>query len=307
MTPELEQRLKKKLEGAHRREDVFAQIPANSSRILEIGYGDGGLLLRLKQEKKCTELYGVEVNPTSFESMEGLIDGNWSMYLGEEDNHLGDEYHGFFNWIIMHDVLEHLYDPWYFLDYLRRYAAPGCKFLLVCPNAQYWQTIYSLLQGDFPYGLDGHFNEDHIRWFTPKSMIEMCILSGLRVDTCDLLLTSRINQELAQFLEKNKDGRMVSMPPVGVPHQEFTNYFPPFVKNVDATPQVDVVFKGGNMAHMGFYAVKILLVCSLADKQPVPRIGAGKLRRRREAFLENTPNYGDLLPKEWKAYIWHPG
>jgi len=307
MNPELEQRMEAKLKTAVKREDVFAQIPAKTSRILDIGYGDGGLLLRLKKEKQCTDLYGVEVNQTSYESMEGLIDGNWSMYLGEDDNHLPEEFNGFFNYVILHDVLEHIYDPWYFLDYIRRYAAPGCKFILICPNAQYWQTIYALLQGDFPYGLDGHFNEDHIRWFTPKSMIEMSIMSGMKVNTCHLLLSSRINQELANFLEKNKDGKMLPMPPVGMPHQDFTNYFPPIINNVDENPKVDVLFQGGNNANLSFYAVKIMLICTLAEQQPVPRLKVGQMRKRRNAFLENTPNYTDLLPKDWNAYIWHPG
>jgi len=307
MNQELERRLEEKIRKGNKREDVFSQIPTNASRILEIGYGDGGLLLRLKKEKKCTDLYGIEVNKAFYQEMEGLIDGNWSMYLGEDDNHLPDEFNGFFNWIILHDVLEHIYDPWYFLHYIRRYAAKGCQLILVCPNAQYWQTIYSLLQGDFPYGLDGHYNEDHIRWFTPKSMIEMCIMSGLKVETCNLLLTSRLTKEQMEFMVNNKDGKVLPMPPIGISHHDFTNYFPPMVGNIEENPKVDVMFQGGNNGYLSFYAVKILLICTLAAEQPVPRLSVGGLRHRRKAFLENTPNYPDLLPQEWKAFVWQPG
>lgn len=292
------------------RNDVFSLIPEGANRVLDIGYGDGTLLLRLKHQKNCSELYGIETNPGYFKRMEGLFDGNWNMHLGEGDNHLPDEFHNYFNYIIMHDVLEHIYDPWMFLSYIRRYLSDEGRLVLVCPNAQYWQTIFSLLHGDFPYGLDGHYNEDHIRWFTPKSMIEMAMLAGLNVKECHLLLTSKINQQLADFINNNHKGKVLPMPPEGIDHHQYINYFPPLVDDLSQNAKVDVLFgNGGTNMNLSFYAVKILLVCSVAHmEEELTELTVGGMKRRRALFMEkHKDTYQQLLPDEWKSYIWHPG
>ncbi|MBU1247474.1 MAG: class I SAM-dependent methyltransferase [Proteobacteria bacterium] len=303
-------RMREKVNKGPKRNDLFNVVPEGSSRILEIGYGEGTLISRLKLEKNCTELYGIETHDGHFKSMEGLLDGNWNMYIGENGNHLPDQYWDFFNWIIMHDVLEHIYDPWYFLSYVQRYLAPGAKLLLACPNAMYWQTIFSLLHGDFPYGLDGHFNEEHIRWFTPKSMIELAILSGLRVEESHLLLTSKITPELQQFLNQNSEGRLLPMPPKNIGHQGYLNFFPPNLNDLYENADIEVMFKGqGNNAHLAFYAVKIMLVCSVAgDRRELPRVRVGSVKRLRQQMLEEKGEaIAELLPREWKAYVWQSG
>ncbi len=310
MNQAVRDRVEHMISRGHKREDVFRIVPQGASRILDIGYGDGAFLLRLKHEKQCSELYGIEVNPRQHESMEGLIDGNWNMYLGEGDNHLDDSFRHFFNWIVMHDVLEHIYDPWYFLSYVKRYVAPGGKLLLVCPNAQHWRTIFALLHGDFPYGLDGHFNEEHIRWFTPKSMIELALLSGLKVDECHLLLDARMNKELAAFMDKNRDGRLVPMPPPGVGHVEFLNFFPPNFTDLTQDAGVDVVFKNAKPGQYPHYlAVKILLACTVAEESEPPEpMRVAQLRKRRKEFWDTRRQFlEERLPKVWKAYVWQPG
>lgn len=309
MDQDRETRIKHIISKGHKRNDVFQVIPDGASRILDVGFGDGALLLRLGKDKGCTELYGVEVGAGAKKRMAGLLDGCWEMYLGEGDNHLEPCFHGFFNWIILHDVLEHMYDPWKFLAYVTRYASPDCRLILVCPNAQYWETIFSLLHGDFPYGLDGHFNEEHIRWFTPKSMIEMAVLSGLAVEECHLLLTSRISRELAGFIEKNRDGRLLPMPPVGFNHREFLNFFPPNFSDLRGGAGVEVVFRTDKRdLYPHFLAVKVMLVCSVAECLEQGAMHVGQLKKRRQEYLENrSEELASRMPKAWKAYVWQPG
>ena len=310
MDQDREKRINDIISRGNKRNDVFQIVPEGAARILEVGFGDGALLLRLGKEKGCTELYGVEVSKGAKKRMEGLVDGCWEMYLGEEDNHLGEPFHDFFNWIILHDVLEHMYDPWKFLSYVTRYVAPDGRLILVCPNAQYWETIFALLHGDFPYGQDGHFNEEHIRWFTPKSMLEMAVLSGLNVEECHLLLTSRINRELFGFIEKNKDGKLLPMPPAGFDHREFLNFFPPNFSDLRDGAGVDVVFRTNKRdLYPHFLAVKVLLVCTVAERsEDTKAMRVGQLRKRRQEFLETrSDELAARLPKAWKAYVWQPG
>ena len=39
---------------------MYNMIPASTEKILDFGYGDGALLLKLKRDKNCREIYGVE-------------------------------------------------------------------------------------------------------------------------------------------------------------------------------------------------------------------------------------------------------
>ncbi len=102
MTINKQNRISQIISKGNKRNDVYNLIPEKSDKIIDIGYGDGALVLRLKKEKKCTNLYGIEVNPAQHQAMEGLIDGNWCMKLGDDNNHLDKKYEKFFNWIIMH-------------------------------------------------------------------------------------------------------------------------------------------------------------------------------------------------------------
>ena len=143
---------------------------------MDFGYGDGALLLKLKRDKDCREIYGIEVKEYP---CDGLLDKTWHINLDDESAELGEEYNNYFSYIISSNVLEHVYDPWYVLSKLRQYLAPSGKMILEVPNVQCWESLYRILAGEFPYTSGAHFDFTHIRWYTLKSFTEMLGKVGL--------------------------------------------------------------------------------------------------------------------------------
>lgn len=250
------------------RKSVYDMIAPGSEKILDFGCNQGELLLRLRRDKNCNQLYGVEVNESSRSVLEKHLDGSWIVDISKEDADLGKEYAHFFNYIILHDVVEHLYDPWYVLAKLRRCIAPTGKLIVVAPNFQYWGFINNLIKGNFFYGSGGGLmNEDHIRWFTHSSLIELATLSGFEPESFRLLFPP--GTDLSQF-DINTPRRHIEMPP-----QEVRTG-----GGVDCTINFPENMKDN---YVFFLANKILLMCtpsSSAVKLEPVRVGSLSQRRR---------------------------
>ncbi len=127
------------IEASAFRRNVYNLIPEGASHVLDFGCGTGGLLLRLKRDKKCTELYGVEVVPDEVEFLRTAVDKVWvtNVEVGDFESEFAG-HKGFFNWIILHDVVEHLFDPWFTLTKIRSLLAPDGKVIIATPNLHYW-------------------------------------------------------------------------------------------------------------------------------------------------------------------------
>lgn len=252
------------------RRSVYDLIPQGVEKILDFGCNQGELLLRLHRDKGCRALYGIEINEGARANLKKHLDGSWIVDLSEEDAELGENYVGFFNYIILHDVLEHLYDPWYVLAKLRKYLAPQAKLILVTPNFQYWGFIDNLIQGEFSYGSGGGLmNEDHIRWFTHSSLIELVMLSGFEATRFRLLFPPGTD---FSKLSENKVRTRIEFPPEEVRQEK--------------TPHVVVHLREGNENNYPFFlANKILLVCEPTKAEVLPeRIVVGGLAPRRKRF-----------------------
>ncbi|MCM8812354.1 MAG: class I SAM-dependent methyltransferase [Candidatus Omnitrophica bacterium] len=170
------------------REQVFGIIPQGAERILDFGCHEGELLFRLARDKACRQLYGVDIDPSIRVPLADLLDGFWNINLAAPDADLGAEFSGFFRYIVMHDVVEHLYDPWYVCAKLRRCLAADGRLIIVTPNVQNWQILVQIVRGYFPYGAAGGImNEDHIRWFTLQGLQEMLALSGYSAEQLHLI------------------------------------------------------------------------------------------------------------------------
>ena len=254
------------------RKDIYDIIPENASGILDFGCHQGELLLRLRRDKNCSELYGIEINENSKELFDKYLDGSWIIDLGDKDAELEDNYLNYFNFIIMHDVVEHLYDPWYVVEKLRKYLAPEGKVLIVVPNIQYWGILEQLINGDFPYGAGGLMNEDHIRWFTCSSIVELALVAGYKIDSFlplfppDTDLSGYNESEIKKVLQ-----------------------FPPVENNKIGKFDVNINFnKDLKKNYYLFLANKILIVCSNSSKPVCPeRLIVGGLQERKKALEIN--------------------
>lgn len=142
-------------------------------RILEAGCGCGGTLLQLKNIYKNCELHGIELNENS-----ALIAKNFANIVVanlEEDLDYSNNY---FDYIILADVLEHLYDPWAVLKNIRKYLKKDGFLLASIPNITHVSVIRNLLQGKWTYENAGILDRTHIRFFTLYEIERMFTGSG---------------------------------------------------------------------------------------------------------------------------------
>lgn len=291
--------IRKLLKEGLQRNEIFDMIPSGSSRILDIGYGDGALLMRLKYQKNCTELYGLEKNLVP--GLTEHLDGNWDIDLTDPRQDFFTTYAEHFNYIILHDVIEHIYNPWAFLQAVHRVLAPLGKCLVVTPNAQFWELPYALLSGVFPYGAHGYWNEDHVRWFTLKSLMETAVLAGYAVNKAFLMYPESINPFLkavnAIMKGENTDG--YELPPLGFRGDHLESGFPLTSPTFLPDRPMKVLYPGDvKSAYPYLLAIKLIIVCGKADPTEPVDIRPGALKVHRELFKKShTPkDMAKLLP-----------
>lgn len=194
------------------RRNVFNLVPEGTARILDFGCGDGGMLLRLRRDRGCSELYGAEADPGRAEFLRHHIDGVWTDNI-ELGGSFPEGYEDFFNIIILHDVVEHLLDPWFTLTKLRSLLAPGGRMLVATPNFHFWQLQHTVLGGEFPYG-PGLWHTGHLRWYTPVSFVELLLIGGLAIR--ELFLEIHYPDLGPADIMPEKPLRTVQLPPAQV-------------------------------------------------------------------------------------------
>lgn len=153
------------LYSSYIRSDVVEMMDAHPAdqtiRVLEIGCACGGTLLKIKNQYKNAELYGIELNPHSAE-----IAALFAQVSASNVEHDLDYPEKFFDYIIFPDVLEHLNDPWSVLRSMKRYLKPRGKVLASIPNVMHYTVLKDLISGRWTYTDAGLLDRTHLRFFT---------------------------------------------------------------------------------------------------------------------------------------------
>lgn len=156
--------------------DLLDRIGTDAKSILEFGCGEAPLGAALKKRQKC-RVVGIELDPEAAAVAQKRID---AVYRGDvrEIVSIMDEQ---FDWIIGGDIVEHLDEPWSFLDDLRNVAKPGAHLLLSIPNLANASLVNDLLRGRFDYVYMGLTCVGHLRFFTRQSLADMLTIAGWTV------------------------------------------------------------------------------------------------------------------------------
>lgn len=111
-------------------------IPNEKSKILEIGYGNGQLLVGLK-DLDYHKLYGQDFsnNASHLLKLHGVqtVIGNAEKELGFKEE---------FDVIILNNVIEHFLDPEAVIKNCKKKLAPGGKIILLTPNTDAWDLKF---------------------------------------------------------------------------------------------------------------------------------------------------------------------
>lgn len=87
-----------------------------------------------------------------------------------------------FDYIILGDVLEHLYHPEEVLVRLSKYLKKDGRFICSIPNIMHTSVMIPLLKGKFEYAESGILDKTHIRFFTLESIVKMLDCCGLKTE-----------------------------------------------------------------------------------------------------------------------------
>ncbi len=171
---------------------------ANSGRVLEAGCAAGHFGGELFKKKNC-EIFGVDYNK---DFLTGAAEKNAYKRLFRIDlNNLSgelDEYKGYFDYIVMTDVIEHLYNPGDVVNKLKSFLNENGYFLFSIPNISHGSIKLKLFRNEFNYTKEGLLDNTHIRFFTLKSIIGL--MNSLNLEITDLFRIYKkfdeTNQEL---------------------------------------------------------------------------------------------------------------
>ena len=87
-----------------------------------------------------------------------------------------------FDVAVFGDVLEHLRDPWQVLEETRTFLGPGAYAVMSIPNVAHGAVRLALLRGAFNYQELGLLDDTHLRFFTARTVRELCLRAGFRID-----------------------------------------------------------------------------------------------------------------------------
>ncbi len=125
--------------------------------------------------------------------------------------------------VVFGEVLEYLRNPWRVLDEARALVGPGGYAVLAIPNVAHGAFRLSLLEGSFPHRSEGLLDDANLRFFTLRSIRELCLTAGYRIDAID-------RTKLALFEQSD-----------AVPAVREKNFAAEIVEKITADPEHDTL------------------------------------------------------------------
>ena len=119
---------------------VIAQHVAPGSRVLDVGCGDGALMMALRDERQC-DARGLEIDPANVAT---CVAAGLSVIQGDADTDLGFYPDGAVDYAILSQTLQTTMRPREVLGELLRI---GRKAFVSFPNFAHWRVRLSLLMG----------------------------------------------------------------------------------------------------------------------------------------------------------------
>lgn len=153
----------------------------SGSKVLDVGCASGVLGEYLARELQC-DVVGLDYDAQNIEIARSR---NCYSDLFEVDlNALAPDFlAGFeFDYIVFGDVLEHLLSPDTLLGTLKASLNSNGKFIVSLPNISHGSIKLNLLKNRFDYTPEGLLDRTHLRFYTLKSIQQLCGNCGLNID-----------------------------------------------------------------------------------------------------------------------------
>ncbi|MBT8578574.1 class I SAM-dependent methyltransferase [Polynucleobacter paneuropaeus] len=154
----------------------IGEIIPDGSKVLDVGAGNGILSRVLLEMKKSVLIDGIEPNEFAASIAYSFYR---EMYVG-----YAEEFHerikvGFYDYVVMADVVEHTENPAEFLEKILDCIDNKTKLIISLPNVAFGGQRINLLNGIFKYVDSGLLEKTHLRFFTLASAKELFLSLSL--------------------------------------------------------------------------------------------------------------------------------
>lgn len=160
-------------------DDVLAGLIDINSRVLDVGCGDGNLLLHLKKNKKV-DGRGIEIDQKKVQ--ESVAKG-LAVIEGDAEKDLISYPNSSFDFAILNQSLQQFYDPRKVMNELLRIAK---KAIITIPNFGYWKVRLQLvLRGTMPVTKNlpyTWYNTPNLHMCTIKDFYNLCRLDNITIE-----------------------------------------------------------------------------------------------------------------------------
>lgn len=164
---------------------------------LEIGCNCGENMVEVCNRYPNAKIYGYEINPDA-----ARIAGHFGkVTLGDIEKEELPYSSQMFDYIILGDVLEHLYDPSGCIRKLRHVLKENGKLLISVPNLMHISVVEQLLDGRFSYSDSGLLDRDHIHFFTYKELVNLLKTAAFELANLEWMVL-KISERQKQLVEK---------------------------------------------------------------------------------------------------------
>jgi trans-aconitate methyltransferase len=175
----------------HARIPLLDLLPAAPRRFLDVGCGNGATAAAAKQRWPAMEAIGIEIVPDAAkraaERLDRVIIGSAESVDFAAEGITGVDA------VLLADVLEHLVDPWSFLNRLRTALSSDAVIVASIPNVANLWLLEELAAGRFTYESEGLLDSTHLRFFTRASIARMFDAAGFEIERWERTTDGRVD------------------------------------------------------------------------------------------------------------------
>jgi len=164
---------------------IAAEFIEPGSIVMDVGSACGDFGVLLGAQKGC-RVHGLDSNQ---QSNSVAMESNAYEQIHQVDLNAFDKagfpgYSGYFDVIVLLDVLEHLLQPEDVLRAVVDFLKPGAALIISLPNISFGGIKIDLLQNRFDYTDTGILDRTHLRFFTHRSIAQLLTGVGLEIAKC---------------------------------------------------------------------------------------------------------------------------
>lgn len=180
--------------------ELIEESKEKDMNILDIGCGCGAMLGYIKGRYPNIKTYGIEIVENAVKFAKYIVDEVVCCDV-EQLEFSWEE--GFFDYVIMGDVLEHLKRPDIVLKRLKKHIKKGGHIIVSMPNVKHYSVILPLLLKDeFTYSEAGILDTTHLKMYTATEIKRLIVESGYKIETMRCAQGKDLDEKTNEMLEK---------------------------------------------------------------------------------------------------------